>query len=240
LCAACCLKELFMGPRRTAMLLMLAAGSAGAQPAAPPTAPAIVPPMAAPAGIVSPAPASISETGPVKRVFIAPALQWDNVMSSFHPAAQQTASAFSALTGGVTFGMSPSALNAVLPEPYPGLSWASLALANEYPGEARMFGIPVAGAGALRMNLTACAGTGSYVVFLFKSNGLFRISYRLTADRTCTDTNEAAQQIFARYVPLGRQVAFSVRYRTGRTWVVDITDPAADYMVPVRWRQAAN
>ncbi len=209
-----------MGPRRIAMLMMLAASSAGAQPAA--------------------TPVGVAESGLVKRIFMAPTLQWDNAMFTVHPAVQQTASTLANLTGGITFGMSPPALNALLPEPYPGLSWAGLALANEYPGEARMFGIPISSAGALRMNLTACAGAGSYVVFLFKSDGLFRISYRLGADQTCTDTNEAAQQIFARYVPVGREVAFSVRYRTGRTQVVDITDPAAADVEPIRWLQGSN
>jgi hypothetical protein len=221
-----------MGPRLIAMLLMLAAGSAGAQPAA---APATAPPDASPGNSLG-----LSDAGSAKRIFMSPALQWDNAMFSFHPGVQQTAATLAALTGGITFGMSPSALNAILSEPYPGLSWTGLTLANEYPGEARMFGIPVASAGALRMNLTACAGAGSYVVFLFKSNGLFRISYRLSADRSCTDTDEASQQIFARYVQIGREVAFSVRYRTGRTWVVDITDPAADYLVPIRWHQGTN
>jgi hypothetical protein len=210
------------------MLLMLAANSAGAQPA--------TTPLAAPLG----APLGATEAGSAKRIFLPPTLQWDNAMFAFHPAVQQSASTLAALTGGITFGMSPATLNALLPEPYPGLSWTGLALANEYPGEARMFGIPIASAGALRMNLTACTGAGSYVVFLFKSNGLFRMSYRLAADKTCPDTNDAAQQIFARYVPIGREVAYSVRYRTGRTWVVDITDPAANYLMPIRWRQGVN
>jgi len=214
------------------MLLMLAASSAGAQPAAAPSS--------APLGASPGSPLGAAQTGSAKRIFISPTLQWDNAVFTFHPALQQTASTLATLTGGITFGMSPSALNALLPEPYPGLSWTGLALANEYPGEARMFGVPIAGAGALRMNLSACTGSGSYVVFLFKSNGLFRMSYRLAADKTCTDTNEAAQQIFARYVPIGREVAYSVRYRAGRTWVVDITDPAAEYLVPIRWHQGTN
>jgi hypothetical protein len=217
-----------MGPRRIAMLLMLAASSASAQPVGAPSTAPLGTPLGAP------------ETGSAKRIFLPPTLLWDNAMFSFHPAVQQTASTLANLTGRVTFGMSPTALNALLPEPYPGLSWTGLALANEYPGDARMFGIPIARAGALRMSLMACAGAGSYVVFLFKSAGLFRISYRLAADRTCTDTSEAAQQIFARYVPVGREVAYSVRYRTGRTQVVDITDPAADYLVPIRWHQGSN
>jgi hypothetical protein len=206
-----------MGPRRIALLLMLAANPAYAQPAA-------LPPG----------------TGSAKRIFLPPALQWDTAMLAFHPALQQTATDFANLTGGIAFGMSPSALNAKLAEPYPAVSWNSLSLANEFPGEARMFGVPIASAGALRVDLTACTGTASYVVFLFKANGLFRISYRLTGDKTCPDTNDAAQQIFARYVPLRSAVTFSARYRTGRTQVVDITDPAADTLVPVRWHQGTN
>jgi hypothetical protein len=90
------------------------------------------------------------------------------------------------------------------------------------------------------MNLTACTGGRSYVVFLFNANGLLRLSYRLLADKTCPDTNEAAQEIFARYVALGQSVAISIRYRTGNTQVVDITDPAAGYLTPVRWNQGGN
>ena len=96
------------------------------------------------------------------------------------------------------------------------------------------------GSGALRKDLTACPGSASYLVFLFSSNGLFRLSYRLIADKGCADTNAAAQAIFARYVPIGQSVAMSVRYRTGNTEVVDVTDPAAGYLVPIRWRQGRN
>jgi hypothetical protein len=205
------------------MLLMLAAGPACAQPAPPP-------PQAAP----------VAETGSGQHILLPPPLQWDNAMLSYHSALQQSATDFLNLTGGLAFGMSPSALNAKLPEPYPDLSWAGLALANEYPGEARRFGVPIRAAGALRMDVSACTGATSYLVFLFKANGLFRLSYRLTPDKTCTDTNEAARQIFARYIPLGPSVAYSVRYRTGKTQVVDITDPAADTLVPVRWRQGGT
>jgi hypothetical protein len=209
-----------MGARRTAMLLMLAAGQAWAQPVAPPVAPA------------SPTVA--------RRILLPPPLQWDNAMQTFRPAMQQTATDFANLTGGLAFGMSPAAVNATLPTAYPSLSWGGLTLANEYPGEARYFGVPIASAGALRMGLTACTGAGSYVVFLFNPNGLLRISYRLTADRSCADSNDAAQEIFARYVPLGQRVVFSVRYRTGKTQVVDVTDPTAGYVLAVRWRQGLN
>jgi hypothetical protein len=136
--------------------------------------------------------------------------------------------------------MAPGEVNLRLPEPYPGLSWNGLPMANEYPGEVRYFGIPIDRAGTLRMNLTACAGATSYLVFLFNGNGLFRLSYRLTADKTCADTNEAAQEIFARYVPIGQTVALSARYRTGKTQVVDVTDPTAGFLIPTRWGQGGN
>ena len=206
-----------MGPRRTAMLLMLAACPACAQPAATPV---------------------LSE--PVKRIFLPPPVQWDNAMLSFHPAFGQTAADFANLTGGIAFGMSPSRVNATFPDPYPGLSWDGLPLANEYPGEVRYFGMPLDRAGALRTGLAGCAGSASYVVLLFNSRGLFRLSYRLTADKGCADTNEAAQSIFARFVPIDQGVAMSVRYRTVRTEVVDVTDPTAGYLIPIRWRQSAN
>jgi hypothetical protein len=219
-----------MGPRRTAMLLLLAAGPAFAQPAATPDA-------AATPGAV---PAPGASTGPVMRIIVPPPVQWDAAMSGSRPALQQTATDFANLTGGITFGMLPSDANAHLLEPYPGLSWNTLPMANEYPGEVRYFGVPFSQAGTLRMNPTACSGAASYLVFLFNSNGLFRLSYRLTADKICNDTNEAAQEILARYVSIGQTVALSLRYRTGRTQVVDITDPTAGYLIPTRWSQGIN
>jgi hypothetical protein len=103
-----------------------------------------------------------------------------------------------------------------------------------------LFGVAIGAAGVLRLDMTACTGANSYLVFLFNSNGLFRLSYRLAPDQTCPDTNEAAQQIYARYIRLGGGVAFSARYRTGNTQVVDITDPTADTVVPIRWHQGTN
>jgi hypothetical protein len=199
-----------MGPGRTAMLLMLAATQAYAQPA------------------------------PIKRIFVPPPVQWDHTMETFGPALQQTATDFANLTGGLAFGMSPAQVNALLPDPLPSLSWGDLSLANEYPGEVRYFGVPIDRAGALRMNLTACPGATSYLVLLFTSTGLFRLSYRLIADKGCPDTDEAAREIFARYVPIGQTVALSDRYRTGKTRVVDVTDPTAGYLIPTRWHQDIN
>jgi hypothetical protein len=212
-----------MGPCRTALLLMLAASQASAQPAA---APVIAPPAASPE--------------PAKRIFVPPPVQWDNAMLSFRPALQQTATDFANLTGGLAFGMSPAQVNARLPDPLPGLSWNDLPMANEYPGEVRYFGVPVNRIGSLRVDAAGCSGAGSYLVLLFSSRGLFRLSYRLIADKGCADTDEAAQAIFARYVLIGQTVAMSARYRTGKAAVVDITDPTAGYLIPTRWRQGIN
>lgn len=228
-----------MGLRWTAMLLMLAGGQACAQPAAPPSTGAA---LGASSGISTGAapPTAVAGEGAGKRILLPPVLQWDAALQSYRPAQQQTATDFATLTGGLAFGMSPAALNARLPAPNPNLSWNSLTLAAEYPGEARYFGVPIGSAGPLRVGLTACTGAGSYVVFLFNPNGLLRISYRLAADRTCPDTNDAAQEIFSRYVPLGQRVAFSVRYRTVKTQVVDVTDPTAGYVMSVRWHQGSQ
>ena len=179
-------------------------------------------------------------TGVPGRIFTPPPEQWDNATLSFRPALQQTATDFANLTGGLAFGMSPARANASLTNPYPGLSWGDLPLANEYPGEVRYFGVPVDRAGSLRMNMTACAGTGSYLALLFSTKGLFRLSYRLIADKTCADTNEAAKEIFSRYVQIGQTVANSNRYVTGKTQVVDVTDPTAGFLSPVRWHQLGN
>jgi hypothetical protein len=196
------------GPCRIALLLMLAASPAGAQPAA--------------------------------RIFVPPPVQWDAAMQSFGPALAQSARDFAALTGGITFGMSPGQVKARLPAVDPNLSWNTLPSANEYPGDVRYIGLPIDRAGALVPALDGCPGLGSYVVLLFTDKGLFRLSYRLIADAGCPDTNRAAQAIFARYVPIGQEVALSARYRTGSASVVDVTDPIAGYLIPTRWQQVAH
>lgn len=206
-----------------AMLAMLGANQTCAQ-----TAP-VAQPFGAPL---------VNGTAPelAKRIFLPPPAQWDKEMLVSHSALSQTAADFANLTDGLAFGMSPAQANARLPDPYPGLTWASLSMANEYPGEARYFGVPMGAAGKLRMQATACAGAGSHIIFLFSPQGLFRVSYRLLVDKNCVDANDAAREIFSQYVPLGKTVALSVRYRTGKTQVVDVTDPAAGYLIPNRWR----
>lgn len=211
-----------MGPCRIALLLIFAAGQATAQT----PAPAVVPQQ--------------GDAGQTVSIFLPAPVQWDADMLRFRPALTQTASDFATLTDGIAFGMSATDLNAKLPEPYPGMSWNALTLANEYPGEVRYFGVPIEAAGSLRMGFTACTGAGSYLVFLFRPEGLFRLSYRLVPDKTCADADLAARQIFSRFVPMGQKVALSVRYHVGKTQVVDITDATAGYLTLIRWRQGSN
>lgn len=153
------------------------------------------------------------------------------------PALQQTPTDFANLTGGFRFGMTVLKVESTLPDRAPGVPVSALQFANEYPGQVHYLGIPFAASGPLRLSGQACTGARSYVVFLFNDQGLFRISYRLLPDKTCVDTTDAARAIFARYVPIGPGVALSVRYHTGNADVVDITDPTASFLIPIRWHQ---
>jgi hypothetical protein len=206
---------------RAAALALLAAALAR---------PAAAQPQAAPAGTQPPAAASI-------RILQPPPVQWERTMLTNRPALDQSAADFARMAGGIAFGMIPAEVNARLPDPYPGLSWSALPVAGEFTGEVRYFWARLDGAAPLLAGLDHCAGAGSTVVFLFTSRGLFRLSYRFLPDKACPDVSEAARDILARYVTLGRGVALSTRYRTRVTEVVDITDPAAGALLPVRYRQ---
>ncbi len=185
-------------------------------------------------------PTLVDQVLPPKRIFLPPPLQWDNAMLTNKPALQQTVTDLNRLTGGIAFGMTPAEVNAHLPDPFPGLSWSALPEAIEYPGDVRYFWSRMDSAGPLRAGVTACTGASSYVVFLFSGRGLFRVSYRLLPDKDCPDTSAAAQEIFARYVPIGSTVALTVRYRTGSAQAVDLTDATASFLIPIRWRQGMN
>ncbi|HEY0185722.1 MAG TPA: hypothetical protein VGC09_23205 [Rhodopila sp.] len=220
-----------MDPRRTTLLMLavLTASQANAQP--------VAAPQPATGSARAPGPqVSAARAASLKRVFLPPPLQWDGTMLNARPALRQSAADLAGLTGGIAFGMSPQEVNARLPNPYSGLSWEALPAATEYPGDVRYFGVPIARSGALHIAGAACLGDASYVVFLFNTRGLFRLSYRLVADNGCVDTDTAAQMIFARYVPIGQSVALSMRYRAGNTDVVDLTDPTAGSLILTRWR----
>jgi len=171
-----------------------------------------------------------------KRIMITPPLQWDSDMAAFRPALHQTASDFGYATGGILFGMTAPEVNQLLPDPAPGLTWAGLPPANEYPEEIRYFWVRMDGAGTLRAAAELCDGSESHIVFLFRARGLFRLSYRFIPDETCPDVTRAVDAVFDRYTRLGLDIARSVHYRNGRVEVVDISDPAAAYLIPIRWR----
>jgi hypothetical protein len=174
------------------------------------------------------------------RIFTPPPMRWDHAMGSGAPALHQGRSDLIVLTAGVSFGMQPEDVNALLPTPYQSMSWGSMPQATEFPGDVRYFWVGLEDAGPLRMGSKGCTGAGSYVVFLFTNNGLFRLSYRLVPDKTCPSVNETARDIFGRYVTVGSQVALSVRYHTGSAEVVDVTDPGGSFLIPVRWYQVGR
>ena len=74
-----------------------------------------------------------------KRIFAIPPTQWDNAMSTEHPARFFSPSDLGNLTGGIVFGLSPGGVNERLPTPTPGAEWGDLPFANEYPGDVRYF-----------------------------------------------------------------------------------------------------
>jgi hypothetical protein len=190
---------------------------------------------APPARAQSPDPAIVP-----KRIFAVPPVQWDGALLTSRPAVHQTPSDLANLTAGIVFGLTPTDVNARLPDPAPGVSWSSLPTAIEFPEDVRYFWTRLAGAQDLQTGLASCAGANSYIVFLFRTRGLFRLSYRFVPDATCPDPAPAVADIFARYLLLGSDVAVAVHYSSGGVQVVDITDPTADYMIPLRWRNNAR
>jgi hypothetical protein len=173
--------------------------------------------------------------GQTTRIFAVPPTRWDNAMSRDQPAQILGASDLANLTGGIVFGLSPSEVNAQLPAPAPGVEWTALPFAAEYPDEVRYFWVRF---DALRQPpgaSTACTGANSYIVFLFRDRGLFRISWRLLPDDTCPSTGAAAEDIYARYLAIDGPVTLASHYRAGKAEVVEVTDPNVHYLIPYRW-----
>jgi|GEM_PF-2100460 len=175
-------------------------------------------------------------TQETKHILTPPPLRWDRQMLSGRPALSQTITDFAAITTGITFGLDPSAVNAKLPAPAPGVAWGSLPAAGEFQDDIRYFWVRLEGLTDLHAGATACLGVDSYIVFLFQQRGLFRMSYRLAPDATCPNVNDAAEEIFGRYVSIATDIAQSVHYRAGSLEIVDISDPTASgYLVATRW-----
>ena len=182
----------------------------------------------------TPAPAATVLTP--KHIFPVPPLQWDANLLSARSALHETSSDMANLTAGIIFGLTPGDVNSLLPDPSPGVTWNSLPAASEYPEDVRYFWTRLAGSQDLQSAISSCAGANSYIVFLFRTRGLFRLSYRFVPDAGCPDPSDAVAAIFARYLQLGRSVALGVHYRSGGIQVVDVTDPTADYLIPLRWQ----
>jgi hypothetical protein len=170
-----------------------------------------------------------------KRIFTVPPTLWDNSMSRDLPAQILGPSDLANLTGGIVFGLSPAEVNAKLPAPTPGVEWIELPFASEYPDEVRYFWARLDAEGKPLADTTACTGAGSYIVFLFRNRGLFRISWRLLPDDQCPSTRDAAEDLYARYLAIDGAAALASHYRAGKAEVVEVTDPGVDYLIPYRW-----
>jgi hypothetical protein len=184
------------------------------------------------AASVIPLTAAVAETKPI---FAVPATRWDHLMSREQPSQVIGPSDFSKLTGGIVFGQSPAEVNAKLPTPVPGIEWAELPIATEYPNEVRYFWVRFAAVPPALAGITACKGVTSHIVFLFRDRALFRISLRLLPDDRCPSTRAAAQEFFARYLTIDGSVALASHYQTGNAEVVEVTDPGVGYLIQYRW-----
>lgn len=181
-----------------------------------------------------------AQDAPVNKPILAPPPSlWDRQMLSGRPLLSQTVSDLTAVTAGIAFGMGPGEVNTHMPNPAKGIAWTALPAATEFTDDVRYFWIRFRDARDLRMGATACAGTDSYIVFLFQPRGLFRISYRLVPDVACPRPADAAEEIFGRYVSISTDIALSVHYRAGATEIVDVTDPTAGYLLATRWQPRA-
>ena len=170
-----------------------------------------------------------------KRIFVVPPVQWDQTLTRDRPAQVHGPTELGRLTGGIVWGLSPAQVNALLPVPASGVDWASLPFANEYPEDIRYFWTRLDAAPELREGMGDCMGGGSHVVFLFRSRGLFRISWRLLPDAACASPRAAAEDVFARFLAVDRAAALTTHYRAGKAEVVETTDPNASYLIPIRW-----
>lgn len=172
--------------------------------------------------------------GETKRIFAVPPTSWDHTMSRDQPTQVLGPSDLANQTGGIVFGLSPAEVNAKLTTPATGIAWGNLPFATEYPDEVRYFWVRLDALPDAEQ-VSACTGSGSYAVFLFRDRALFRISWRLLPDAGCPSTRAAAETLYARCLAVDGTAALASHYRAGMAEVVEVTDPAADYLMPYRW-----
>ncbi len=216
---------------KTIILAMLLAASLYRVVAAAPqaTAPAPTPPASQ-----TPPPAS------TLHLFVPPAIEWNNRTLVARPGMQQSSHDLALLNGGVVFGMTPEQVATQMPSIGGGLSWDTLRTAREYSSDVRYFWVRLDDLPLWRAMMPSCIGSTSYAAFLFSNNGLFRMSFRLLPDAACPSVTGAAVELFSHYIAIGPGVALSVRYRSMQAEVVDVTDPTASSLIPVRWRMSGS
>ena len=171
-----------------------------------------------------------------KRILVLPAVQWNATASTWQYAVLPDPSQISTLLGGLKFGMSPEQVGQHLPDRSNALHWDDLPEAKEFTQDVRYVWLPTQAADTLLGSVKSCVGTSSYVVLLFFNKALFRVSWRFLPDQKCANPRAAAEDVYAAFVPLAPTVVVGVRYTAGYAEVVDVTDPDAGPLIPVRWQ----
>lgn len=170
-----------------------------------------------------------------KPILILPTLQWDSDGERWRFSAEQTAIEVERALAGLNFGMTPAQVNNLLPRPGPPLTFTAMPVAPEFPEPVHYTWLHMMVAGRLMTPVKSCYGASSYIVVLFRASGLFRVSYRFLPDGNCPNPRPAAEELYARFVPINSTIAFSVHYHTGYADVVDVTDPHAGVLISERW-----
>jgi len=160
-------------------------------------------------------------------ILVLPPLQWDAMGVGAHIAVQRGADTLARLMGGLTFGLKPDDVGQHLPRIGGELHWKDLPTAKGFANDVRFVRMPMRDAGALRPPGTGCFGEPSDVVLLFRNGALFRVSWRFRPDRSCPSPHDAAEALYAGFVPLSSAVAISTHYSAAPVEVVDVTDPGA-------------
>jgi len=173
-------------------------------------------------------------------LFVPPPLEWNNRTMIARPGLQQSAHDLALINGGVVFGMTPDQVANQIPNMPAGTSWNTLRSAREYLSDVRYFWVRLDDLPLWRAIMPSCIGSASYAAFLFTGNGLFRMSFRLLPDAACPSVTSAAVELFSHYIAVGPSVALGVRYRSMQAEVVDVTDPTAGSLIPVRWRMSPS
>lgn len=186
------------------------------------------------------APATAVAQEPAKRLFVVPPLQWDPSIMTPRTLMRQMMIDFARRSGGIIFGMKPAEVGALLPDQGGARDWQSLPLATEYPEDVRYFFVKPSATGDLGAGMTGCVGDASYVVFLFRNRGLFRISFRLFPDRACPSVKEATDNIVARYAIIDPELVLVTHYQNGVAEVVDLVDPGSGHLRSIRWLQRSR